>query len=278
MTVERFSGLYEAQSPISHGSDEDFGMEQRLRTLEMTVREDGDIYHEDIPVISGNSIRGQLRDLLAEDFLTSISDDDDPLEIGDSLSNAFWSGGSLERGNGAGKINRRMINDIREYIPTLSLLGTALADQLIEGKLNMGMMTPIAIETAAYTGQESDHSVFEFVDETFYTRQDDRVGGKQDDESTQQMRYVVQILTPGTRFDHWMALESASEVERACLGRAFELFAQSPHIGGQKAVGHGLVSFDYDDELPDSAPYHDFIGNNRDEIRTFVEELDETTR
>lgn len=278
MSVERFTGTYEARSPISHGSDEDFGMEQRLRTIEMTVRENGDVYHEDIPVVSGNSLRGQLRDLLAEDFLTAISEDDNPVEVGDSLSNAFWAGGSLERGAGPGKLNRRMVNGIREHVPPLSLLGTALADQMIEGKLNMGMLTPIALETAAYTGRESEHSVFEFVDETFYTRQDDRVGGKQEGENTQQMRYVVQILTPGTRFDHWMALESASDVERACLGRAFDLFTESPHVGGQKAVGHGLVDFEYDDDLPDAEPYLEFVEDNREDIRTFVEDLDEKTR
>ncbi len=278
MTVERFSGVYEAQTPITHGSDEDFGMEQRLRTIEMAVRDDGDLYHEDIPVISGNSLRGQLRDLLAEDFLNRLSDDDDPVEVGDTLSNALWAGGSLERTNGPGKLNRRMLNGIREHIPPLSLLGTAISDQMLESRLNMGMLTPIATETEAFTGRESDHSVFEFVDETFYTRMDDRVGGRQDDEDAQQMRYTVQILTPGTRFDHWMALEGADEVERACLGHAMELFAASPHVGGQKAVGHGEVSFEYEDGLPDPAPYLDFIDENREDIREFVDSLDEKLR
>lgn len=278
MTVERFTGTYEAQTPISHGSDEDFGMEQRLRTIEMTVRENGNLYHEDIPVISGNSLRGQLRDLLAEDFLDRISGDDEPVEVGDTLSNALWAGGSLERTAGPGKLNRRMLNGIREHIPPLSLLGTAISDQMVEGRLNMGMLTPIATETESYTGRESDHSVFEFVDETFYTRMDDRVGGRQEDEDTQQMKYTVQILTPGTRFDHWMALEGASDVERACLGHAMDLFAESPHVGGQKAVGHGQVAFEYDDPLPDAQPYLDFVADNRAEIREFVEDLDEKTR
>jgi CRISPR/Cas system CSM-associated protein Csm3 (group 7 of RAMP superfamily) len=278
MTVERFTGTYEAQTPISHGSDEDFGMEQRLRTIEMAVRENGDLYHEDIPVISGNSLRGQLRDLLAKDFLARISDDEDPVELGDTLSNTFWSGGDRQKSAGAGKVNRRMLNGIREKIPTLSLLGGALADQIFSGRLNMGMLTPIAIETESYTGRESDHSVFEFVDETFYTRMDDRVGGRQGDEGKQQMKYTVQILTPGTRFDHWMALEGASEVERACLGHAMDLFGASPHIGGQKSVGHGEVAFEYDDPLPDAQPYLDFLDDNRDDIRDFVEELDEKTR
>lgn len=278
MTVERFTGTYEAQTPISHGSDEDFGMEQRLRTIEMTVREDGEVYHEAIPVISGNSLRGQLRDLLAEDFLDRLGTDDDPLEVGDTLSNALWAGGSLERTAGPGKLNRRMLRGIREHIPPLSLLGTAIADQMLDGRLNMGMLTPIATETAAYTGRESEHSVFEFVDETFYTRSDDRLGGRQEDEDAQQMKYTVQVLTPGTRFDHWLALEGVADVERACLGHAMDLFAENPHVGGQKAVGHGEVEFEYEGGLPDAQPYLDFVADNRDDIRAFVEDLDERTR
>jgi len=277
MTVDRFSGTFEAQAPISHGSDEDFGMEQRLRTIEMAVRENGDLYHEEIPVISGNSLRGQLRDLLAEDLLSWLSGDDEPLQIHDTLSNALYSGGTLERGAGPGKLKRRMIANIRKNIPMLSLLGTAIGSQMVQGRLNMGMLTPIATETESYTGRESDHSVFEFVDETFYTRSDDREGyvERDEDEQAQQMKYTVQILTPGTRFDHWMALEDATEIERACLGHAFDMFAESPHVGGQRSVGHGRVRFEYDDGLPDADAYTGFIADNRADIREFVLDLDE---
>lgn len=273
MTVERFDGRYEAQTPISHGSDEDFGMEQRLRTLEMTVRENGEVYHEDVPVISGNGLRGQLRDLLAADFLDRISSEDDPVELHDTLSASFYSGGTLDRGYG--NLKRRMIHNIREYIPPLSLLGCAVGSQMIESRLNMGMLVPIAAETESYTGVESEYSVYEFVDTTFYVRSDDRVGGRMEDEDTQQMKYSVQVLQPGTRFNHWLALEGASEIERACLGHAFDLFGESPHVGGHRAVGHGRVSYEYEDGLPDSDPYLDYLEENRAEIHEFVLELDE---
>lgn len=279
MTVEHFEGTYEALSPITHGSDEDFGNEQQFRKQEMAVRDDnGGLHYEDVPVVSGNSLRGHLRDLLAKDFLDRLNTDDDPLELGDSLSNAFWAGGSLERTSGPGRLNRRMINGIRDHIPPLSLLGTALADQMLESRLNVGMLIPIAAETERYTDRESDQSVYEFVDDQFYTRQDDRVGGRQEGEDAQQMKYTVEALIPGTRFDHWLSLEGASEVERACLGHAMNLFDEGPHIGGQKAIGHGRVSFKYDDPLPDPDPYLEFVADNREEIQAFVEDLDEETR
>lgn len=274
--VQNFTGTYEAQAPISHGSDEDFGMEIRLRTLELTVRENGDTYHEAVPVISGNSLRGQLRDLLAQDFLDRLSEDDDPLQVSDTVSAALYSGGSLERTAGAGKLNRRLINGIREHIPPLSLLGTAIEDQMIEGRVDVGQLLPVAMETNSYTGRDEEKSVFEFVDTTFYTRQDDRVGGRQEDEDAQQMKYDVQVLVPGTRLHHELTLRSGhTDLDAACLGHAMELFEERPILGGMSSRGHGTVEFEYDTDLPDGAVYREWVEENREDIRAFVEDLDE---
>lgn len=248
-------------------------MEQRLRTIEMVVRSDDETYHEDVPVISGNSLRGQLRDLLARDLLDRLD-----VEIHDTLSNALYSGGTLERGSGSGKLKRRLRGQVRERIPMLSLLGTALKTQPMDGKLNMGMLVPIARETQRFTGRDSEQSVFEFVDETFYTRMDDRdlPRDEDSDEQAQQMRYKSHVFTPGTRFHHWMSLEHANEIEQACLYHAFDLFSQSPHIGGMKGKGHGKVEFEYNGEgLGSPNPYIEFVETNKEDIREFVLELDE---
>jgi CRISPR/Cas system CSM-associated protein Csm3 (group 7 of RAMP superfamily) len=274
-TTQDFTGTYTAQAPLKHGSDEDFGMEIRLRRLDVTVRNNGDVYHESVPVISGNSLRGQLRDLLARDFLDRISDDGEPLEVSDTLSNALYSGGSLERTAGAGKLNRRMINGIREHIPPLSLLGTAIQDQMIEGRVDVGQLLPVAVETNAYTGRDSDMSVFEFVDETFYTRQDDRVGGKQDGEDTQQMKYDIEVLVPGTELHHDLTLRTGhTDIEAACLGHAFELFNERPVLGGMASRGLGKVDFEYD-ELPRGEPYREWVDENREGILGFIENLED---
>lgn len=274
--VKNFTGTYEAQAPISHGSDEDFGMEIRLRTLELTVRDNGDTYHEAVPVISGNSLRGQLRDLLAQDLLDRLSDDGDVLEVSDTLSSALYSGGSLERTAGAGKLNRRLIHGIRDNIPPLSLLGTAIEDQMIEGRVDVGQLLPVAMETNSYTGRDEEKSVFEFVDTTFYTRQDDRVGGRQEDEDAQQMKYDVQVLVPGTRLHHDLTLRSGhTDLDAACLGHAFDLFRERPVLGGMASRGHGTVDFGYDADLPDGSVYREWVADNKSEIREFIEDLDE---
>lgn len=279
-TVETFNGTFEAEAPISHGADTSAGITQRLRSNRFDVSDPatGERYSEDVPVISGNALRGQLRDLLAYDFLERVSGTDDPLEVSDTLSNALYSGGALERGTGAGKLRRRRIQSIREHVPMLSLLGTAIGSQMIEGKLDMGILLPLCMETRSYTGRgdEETRSVYEaFVDTVYYTRRDDREGGRQEDEDVQQMRYRVHVLVPGTRFDHDMTLkDDPNEIERACLGHAFELFNDRPVIGGMAAKGHGRVNFEYD-HLPDSAAYTEYVENHTGDIREFLTNLDE---
>lgn len=269
MTVEQFSGVHLVKTPISHNSDNDYGMEQRLRTLEMAVIDNENQYQEEIPIISGNSLRGQLRDLLAEDFLNRLD-----LELHDSLSNCFYSGGSLTSDGGHSRIKRRRINNIRENIPMLSLLGTAIGSQMVDSRLNVGMLIPIAQETENYTGVESNRSVFEFVDEVFYTRIDDREGGAMKGEETQQMKYKTQVLTPGTKLYHKFTLEGANDIEKSTFGHAIKLFKQNPILGGKKSIGHGEIEVNYNEDIPDNSQYLEFIEDNKEEIKEFILELD----
>ena len=262
MSYEKYTGKFEVQTPLAHGSDEDYGMEQKFRTTEMNV--DGEMM--DIPTYSGNAVRGQLRDLLAEDFLDRLD-----IEVHDTLSHALYSGGSLE--SGYGQLKRRFIDDIREYIPPLSLLGTAIESEMVESRVNVGMMYPIAEQTEGYTGVDSDRSVFEFIDETFYTRMEDNVAG--DDADTQQMKYVVQVLAPGTELQHNVTFKGATEIEKACFSHAINLLRENPHLGGMQARGHGKVDFEYEPELPSPDPYVQFIEENKEEIREKVLEIDE---
>jgi hypothetical protein len=218
-------------------------------------------------------MRGILRDLLAHDLLDRLD-----IEVNDKLLYALYSGGNLQKGAGGRKIKRSIIKEIREKLPMISLLGTAAGTQTIESKLNIGHFVPIASETEFRTGRESEKSVFNYLDDTFYTRKDDIEGStdREDGEQAQQMKFDVQVFIPGTRFHHWMTLEHANEVEEACLYHAFEIFSQSPHIGGMKSKGHGRVNFEYEDGgLGDNQPYIDFIEENKEDIKQFLEKLDD---
>lgn len=268
MTVQRFEATFEAKTPVSHGADSNQGTRTALRTEKMAMPSELNADFDDIPVVSGNSLRGQFRDLLARDFLDMID-----VELHDTLSNTFWSGGTPESGSGAAQIRRRRIESVRELIPTLSILGGSIGSSIMDGKLKVGRLVPIGIETQNYTGVESDNSVWDYKDKVFYTRIDDKEGSRTEDEQKQQMKYEADVLVPGTRFHHQMQLVEANEIETAALARALELFDEEPFIGGMSRVGHGKVEHDYD--LPSSDPYLEFVDESREEIRDFVLELDE---
>jgi len=277
-SVEWFKGRYKAQSQIAHGADTGGGITQRFRTMEVNVTdpETGEEYNEDVPYVSGNSIRGYIRDLLAEDYLRLLAEpDEDDIELRDPLFNTLWSGGTLERGTGPGKLRRRLIEDIREHIPMLSLLGSAGGTEIWEGRWKTGHLWPVCLETHGYTGIKTDRSVFgSYLDVDFNTRTDDREGSRDEDDAVSQMRFRVHVLEPGTPFAHRMALKGASDIDRACLGRAMELFATQPFVGGMSARGYGEVAFEYE-QLPDASPYVEYVRDNRDDLREFVHDLDE---
>jgi len=259
-------GTWTAMTPITHGSDENYGMEQRLRTLKMKTPNGV----EDIPVISGNALRGQMRDLLSQHYLETLG-----VEVGDTLSNALYSGGALKKGTSNRKIKRKTIKAVRKNIPFISVLGTALESQMIRGKLSMGMLIPIASETEEYTGINSDMSVFERVDETYYTRVDDREGGRMEDEDKQQMKYVVQVFSPGTEFSHEFNLEDTTHLEQSAVYKGFELLEENPRIGGMKGKGHGKVKWDYDEGLGSGEAYDKWLKENQDSLREYIEGLDD---
>ena len=60
-------GTMEAQSPIVHFGDEKTGSSPILHTLAVYFPAENEII--DLPVISGNAIRGMLRRLVMEDLL-----------------------------------------------------------------------------------------------------------------------------------------------------------------------------------------------------------------
>jgi len=278
-SVEWFKGRYRAESQIAHGADTGGGITQRFRTTQVDVTdpETGEQYSDDVPYISGNSFRGYLRDLLAEDYLRLLApgEDDAPIELSDALFNTLWSGGTLERGTGPGKLRRSMIEDVREHIPMLSLLGAACGTEIWEGRLKAGQIWPVCLETRDLTGIDATRSVYgNYYGVEFNTRTDDREGSREEGDAVSQMRFRVHVLIAQTPFAHRIGLKGAGEIERACLGRAMELFAAQPHLGGMSARGYGEVSFEYD-HLPDANPYVEYVRDNRDELREFVAELDE---
>lgn len=228
-----FEGVMTALTSISH-IGETRGIVSSLRR-EKAVLADGSI--ELIPTISGNSIRGILRDKGMMHMLRLLGYGED---CGIDL-NAFYfllSGGALES-TGKRGLDISEARKWRDPIPLVAIFGGAMGNQIMPGKLNVGKAIPICYETAHLIPERYATnlcSVWDLCQEEPYTRRDDaknenmryminpstlllldeksektrekRIRGEAETEigQKQQMRYLVETLAAGTRMFFTLAL------------------------------------------------------------------------
>jgi CRISPR type IV-associated protein Csf2 len=248
------------------------------------VQLDGSV--EEIPIISGNAIRGILRDRGMLHMLKTLGYGVN-LETGEvaglSLPAFYFlfSGGSLTKNGGNAGLDVDEARRWRSLIPLVALFGGAMGNQIMPGKLKCGKAIPICKETAHLvperfvTGQEE--SIWEMCQEEAYTRRDDeknenlralldpevrglleagaaakRLKLNTDEDvagetgQSQQMRYYVETLAAGVRLFWDMTLDDVSPVEFDALCVTLAEFGRFPFIGGKSGVGHGKVSIHFD--------------------------------
>lgn len=133
----RIEGVAMALSSISHG-------EGRIGTVSLLRREKiaqpgGTV--ADVPVVSGNALRGILRDYAARVFWRALGEPPLPAPVFDLL----WSGGSLTKTKSS--LTARQLVQLRRVVPHVSLFGGSGAGRIVEGKLTVLKLTPIVVET-----------------------------------------------------------------------------------------------------------------------------------
>ena len=134
-------GIVTALSIICHNGGEKNGIVTQLRR-EKYVQKNGKVI--EVPVISGNSIRGKMRDIAAIEILTK--NDGVKIKVDSGSFNLLFTGGNLESTGDAG-INIEKVRQMRKDMPMLSVLGGSVGNVILPGKLDMGKMIPIAKET-----------------------------------------------------------------------------------------------------------------------------------
>lgn len=279
MKTEVFEGLIIAKSPIVHSGDEKTGMEVLLKRIKFKTPR-GII---EIPCISGNSVRGRMRRLLAKHLLDSVGyQPKSPM-----LFHSLFSGGVLEEveADEVGKIDLNIRKEIRSLIPFLSLMGTAYGNQVLQGKLNVGIALPICRELteAGYIPNkfvtQKPPSIFELLDFDFATRRDEREAPqKEESKVTVQMLYRFEVFIPGTSFYHNFKLLDATELEKGAFFQGLRLWLADPNLGGRRASGYGDLELKY--SLPEdfnalADAYVKFLQESRSKIVSLLSRMDE---
>lgn len=213
MKTYMIDGIITAQTSISHIGFT-HGINAKLRR-EIIVQPNGEI--ENVPIISGNAIRGILRDVGMLHMVRNIgykTDDDfdaavvkagarsadiegEQQEIhleekekksiersGLSLAAFYFlfSGGALTKDAGRG-LDIDAARKWRKLIPLVALFGGAMGNQIMPGMIKIGKMIPICSETAhlipeKYIDGFAINSCWEFCQEEAFTRRDDEKNEK----------------------------------------------------------------------------------------------------
>lgn len=271
MKTYKFEGVVTALSSISHNGGEISGNMSRLRR-EKFVQPDGKI--AEVPIISGNAIRGILRDVGMYHMLSSlgygIAQDGKVIGLPLKAFYFLFSGGSLTSTNSE-KVNIEAFRKMKTMIPLVSLFGGAVGNSIIPGKMDCGKMYPIAKETAHLVPEKflTDNllSVWDLCQVETYTRRDDAKNDRllhmlqqkqlvantlfQEDEiqevsTRQQMIYNVETIVAGTRFYWQVVLRDITDIELDAFLTALIYFGKTPTVGGKSATGLGQVKIHFD--------------------------------
>lgn len=268
MKTQRVDGTIKVISPLYHGGDEKTGSESLLRRMTF-LNSKGE--QMEVPIISGNAIRGYLRRLVMADFFDRLNYNTDSI----GLYHSFFSGGVFESSNiDTGKIHLSLKKDIGRWVPPVSLLGFAMGNQAIESKIKVGMAVPACSELE--TGKVSMYSTLGW---DYSTRKDDMRGEyeRAKDEQAIQMIYKFEVFVPGTIFNHHFNLVDTNELEESVFTHMMNLWSQKPYLGGRSATGHGEIEFSYD-YRGDAQKYLDFLTENQIQIRGLLDSMADTTQ
>lgn len=270
-----FEGEITALSSISHNGGQSVGVNSLLRR-EKFVQPDATV--EEVPVISGNSIRGILRDVGMRHFCRALGYGENGAGLSLAAFHFLFSGGALTKDKTRG-LDETGARALRELIPLVGLFGGAMGNKILPGKLKIGKAIPICAETlhllpAPYCNV-NPVSIWDYLQEEMYTRTDDAknehlqaliaprvrtllldaaraksekedAGKPQDDTGQhQQMRYYVETFAAGTQFYWKVVLDDPTEVEFEAFITTLVEFSKLPYLGGKSGTGLGEVAITF---------------------------------
>lgn len=248
---------YLAEQPIIHTEDT-IGNISKLKKMRIIYKGKS----VSVPALSGNSFRGQLRDILADELCSRLSNrGEQRLTFNNNEAyTILYSGGALsERRTGA-----QLIKGFAEYLPSMRLMGSAFGNVMLPSKIAMTHIMPCAEET-----QEILQGMYGTLEEGLVpplcewtrardllfndgplTRKDDSkdltrqrfVELETDSQDPQQMIYYVECIPAGT----WLLQQLYSkfpldQLELGCLFDGLNAFLHQPTLGGRSAAGYGQV-------------------------------------
>ena len=269
--MKTFKITYTMTAPVSH-----IGQVASVGAYFNTVRTS----EGEIPVITGNSVRGILRDKAADRIFDAYG-----RPASKEIFNVLYSGGNI---SGAAKNDVARAKKVREAFPAVSLFGAGLGTMMMAGMLQCGFLYPICRETEKITGYCSDVSWHDLMDDIEFTRTDDTKNDRylhhiEDIEAdskakaSTQMRFNVQYMAPGTQYVQTITLlDGTTDLEECCLYTALYDWFHMPVLGGMASKGFG--TFDAWSEIGGAKNgMVELASDAREKMDMYIESLDADT-
>lgn len=238
-----WTGTATAVTSISHAGDT-CGTLTLLRRERIILPDDA---IAEVPIISGNSLRGTLR-RRAEELLRDVLDYSGHLTL--AAAHTLRAGGSLTKTANGEPLSGSRLSALRAHIPVIGLFGAATTGRIIDGCLEVGKLIPHVAETAHITGIPTTRTAFDAVQVEFYTQTDPTlehsapVPDVDGNSTAQPMRFGVETFPAGTRFTLRLHLNRPTALEAAFFADLLASYADHAIIGGRRGIGHGQIHLD----------------------------------
>jgi len=268
----------ETLSPLAHGGDTKAGNATLFRRRQVIA---GTNTLLELPFYAGNAVRGQMRDLLADHYLSSLGL---PVNRGQPVVELWffhllYAGGVLEEmGKNTDKIMAALgkngavkaagINTFRAMIPPLSVLGGAVGNRIVSGRICVGDLLPECLEW----GNAGKSRAAQLLDWEFLTRRDDHEGRDAED-GNKSMIANTEVLKAGVNLNGGIDMDShADEIDCSAVGQGLELLATRAHLGADSRRGFGKISAAFKN-LPDAGIYRKYLADNKEKILSYLEAI-----
>lgn len=261
-------------SPFAHGSDAKAGNATIFRRQDIICTNGAML---SLPFYAGNAFRGTMRDALADHLISSLGlaprRDKPPVELW--FFHALYAGGALEEAGAAlkpvmekigknGAINSGGIKELRDLLPGLSLLGTAIGNRILAGRVDFNDFRPQCVEYGSGGIQAAE--LFEW---TYITRREDH----EEHIDHHGMIANTECLKAGTVMDGGIDMSlHISDLERSALGMGLRLLKDRGSLGAENRRGLGKVEMEITN-APDPAMYQSFLQENKEEIMKYLEAI-----
>lgn len=256
--------LLTAQSPITHG-DKTLGTITYLRR-ERYLSPTGEVV--DVPTISGNALRGALRDAAAVKFHDFLG-----IDLPLPVSYALWSGGKISKATTI-PLSGEKLRLVREAAPPLSLLGWASAGRIISGSLSVGNVIPVCNELAHLLPEVIAHDALPSYWDITQLDEFSHFPDHEEEESSL-MRYGYESFIPGTKFYSWISCNPRTQIEEGFLAELLgDFLTGEVLLGGNKARGNGMFTGAYLKKNVSSSEWRDelLLLHSREETAALLKE------